>query len=341
MRLLVTGGLGFIGSNFIRLVLRERPAWQVTNLDKMSYAANPANLADVDRDTRYRFVRGDICDAGVVDRLIADQVDVVVHFAAESHVDRSILEGEAFVRTNVLGTQVLLDAARRHRVGLFVHISTDEVYGSLGPTGRFREEDPLAPNSPYAASKAGADHLVRACWRTHGLPAVVTRCANNYGPYQFPEKMVPLFVTNALEGRPLPIYGDGRQIREWIHVVDHCEAIVTVIERGRPGEVYNIGGGEERRNLEVAQAILAILHQPPTLITHVTDRPGHDRRYALATEKIRRELGWCPRVPFAEGLRESVAWYVSHRDWWEPIRSGAFRDYYARQYGEQLRCVSP
>jgi dTDP-glucose 4,6-dehydratase len=337
VRILVTGGLGFIGSNFIRLALRERADWEITNLDKVTYAANPANLLDFEDDGRYRFVRGDIGDARLVENLLFDGTDVIVHFAAESHVDRSILDGEAFVRTNVLGTQILLDGARRRKVRRFIHISTDEVYGSLGPEGRFRENDPLRPNSPYAASKAGADHLVQAYVHTYGIPAIITRSSNNYGPYQFPEKMIPLFITNALHELSLPVYGDGQQVREWIHVLDHCEAILRIIERGRPGEIYNIGSGEEQRNVEVARAILARLGRPLSLITHVKDRPGHDRRYALAIGKIQEELDWKPMRSLPAGLDETVTWYVTHRDWWEALRSETFQQYYALQYGQKPR----
>ncbi|MDI3281118.1 MAG: dTDP-glucose 4,6-dehydratase, partial [Bacillota bacterium] len=267
-----------------------------------------------------------------VEEVVREGVDVIVNFAAESHVDRSIEEPGVFIRTNVAGTQVLLDAARRYGVPLFVQISTDEVYGSLGPAGAFTEETPLAPNSPYSASKAGADLLVRAYHHTYGLPAIITRCSNNYGPYQFPEKLIPLMITNALADEPLPVYGDGLHVRDWLYVEDHCRALDLVLEKGRPGEVYNIGGAGERTNLEVVRAILRLLGKPESLIRFVKDRPGHDRRYAMDASKIRRELGWAPRYSFEEGLRRTVQWYLEHRRWWEEIKSGEYREYYRRMY---------
>jgi dTDP-glucose 4,6-dehydratase len=268
---------------------------------------------------------------------IGDGVDAIVNFAAESHVDRSITDATAFLATNVTGTQVLLDAARKHGIGKFLQVSTDEVYGSLGPTGAFSEETPLAPNSPYAASKAAADLLVRAAHHTHGLPALITRCSNNYGPYQFPEKLIPLFVTNALADEPLPLYGDGRQVRDWIHVEDHCHGVDLVLREGRIGEVYNLGGGNERENIDIAGQILAVLGKPRDLIRHVTDRLGHDRRYAIDARKIQRELGWAPRQAFADGLRATIEWYRTHRSWWEAVKSGAYMDYYEKMYGQRLR----
>jgi dTDP-glucose 4,6-dehydratase len=312
---LVTGGCGFIGSNFIRYLLETDPSVRVVNLDLLTYAGNPANLADVAGDPRYRFVRGDIADPACVRAALAGAADAVINFAAESHVDRSIRDAAPFVRTNVLGTQVLLDAAREGRVAKYVQVSTDECYGSLGPTGFFTEETPLAPNSPYAASKAGADLLVRAYAHTFGLPAVITRCSNNYGPYQYPEKVIPLFITRLLRGEPVPVYGDGRQVRDWVHVRDHCAALDRVWRHGRPGEVYNVGGRCEKTNLELTHALLAATGRPASLIRHVTDRLGHDRRYAIDCTKIERELGWRPAVPFEEGLRETVRWYQEHPDW--------------------------
>jgi dTDP-glucose 4,6-dehydratase len=338
---LVTGGCGFIGSNFIRLLLRTRPDASVINLDALTYAGNPENLADLAGDSRYRFVRGSIGDRDVVTRTLAGGVEYLVHFAAESHVDRSLKDAGIFLETNVLGTQVLLDAARQAGLRRYLQVSTDEVYGSLGETGVFTETTPLAPNSPYAASKAAADLLVRAAHRAFGLPAVVTRSSNNYGPFQFPEKLIPLFLTNAMEDRPLPVYGEGRNVRDWIYVEDNCEGILAALERGRDGEVYNLGGGQEVANLEVTRAILRATGKPESLIRYVADRPGHDFRYALDASRARRELGWSPRVTFEEGLRLTARWYREHRAWWERIKSGAYRDYYAAQYGTLASAGSP
>jgi dTDP-glucose 4,6-dehydratase len=322
MKVLVTGGCGFIGSNFIRYLLGQAGRYTVVNLDALTYAGNPANLADLQGDPRYTFVHGDICDRALVDHVLAAGIEAVVHLAAESHVDRSILDAAAFVRTNVLGTQTLLEAARRARVGRFVHVSTDEVYGSLGPEGRFTEASPLAPNSPYAASKAASDLLVRAYIQTYGLPALITRASNNYGPYQFPEKVIPLFITNALQGRPLPVYGDGQHVREWLFVEDHCAGLLRVLQAGRVGEIYNIGGGEECTNIELARRIVRAVGVPEALITFVEDRPGHDRRYALDCAKMATELGWRPRVALAEGLARTVAWYRAHEPWWRRLQAG-------------------
>ena len=329
---LVTGGCGFIGSNFIRHLLETHPEVRVTNLDALTYAGNLANLADVSAGPRYRFVHGDITDRELV-RSVVRGVDAVFNFAAESHVDRSIHDSGPFVRTNVLGTQVLLDAAREFNVPRYIQISTDEVYGSLGPTGYFTEETPLAPNSPYSASKAAADLLVRSYVHTIGLPALITRCTNNYGTYQFPEKLIPLFITNLLKDQPVPVYGDGQNVRDWIHVRDHCRAIEAVWLRGRPGEVYNIGGECEKTNLELTYTLLDTLGKPHSLIRYVKDRPGHDRRYAIDCTKIKQELGWRPQVKFEEGLQETVHWYQDHLDWVENIRSGEYLRYYEKQYG--------
>jgi dTDP-glucose 4,6-dehydratase len=337
MKLLVTGGAGFIGANFVQHVLAAHADDQIVTFDLLTYAGNLANLEPVLTSPRHRFVRGDIADADAVDAALGDGVDAIVNFAAESHVDRSIADAGSFLRTNVAGTQVLIDVARRRDIGRFLQVSTDEVYGSLGPTGAFSEETPLAPNSPYAASKASADLLVRAAHHTHGFPAVVTRCSNNYGPLQFPEKLIPLFVTNALADQPLPLYGDGRQVRDWIHVEDHCRGVDLVLRQGRVGEVYNLGGGNERENVDIAHAILDALGKPRSLIRHVTDRLGHDRRYAIDHRKIERELGWKPLRAFAAGLRDTIEWYRSHRGWWEAVKSGAYLDYYERMYGERLR----
>jgi dTDP-glucose 4,6-dehydratase len=332
MKLLVTGGCGFIGSNFIRWVLTEHPDDSVLNLDKLTYAGNPANLADLERDPRYAFVHGDIGDASLV-RDVARGMDAVVNFAAPSHVDRSILDPDEFLRTNVLGVHVLLEAVRELRVPRFLQISTDEVYGSIA-SGAAREDAPLQPSNPYSAAKAGGDLLALACWRTHGVPVVITRSSNNFGPFQYPEKLVPLFVTNALEDRPLPIYGDGRQVRDWLYVIDNCAAIDLVLRRGREGEVYNIGGGHEVTNLVITREILRLLDKPESLVQSVTDRPGHDRRYALDAAKVGR-LGWTPRHPFASALESTVRWYREQESWWRPLKSGEFRAYYERQYGRR------
>lgn len=317
-RLLVTGGAGFIGSNFVHHVL-ARGGYQVVNLDLLTYAGNLANLSDVAADPHYRFVQGDIADAAVVAGVFDSGIDAVVNFAAESHVDRSIADPAIFVRTNVLGTEVLLDAAHRHGVRRYVQISTDEVYGSLGPTGFFSEASPLDPSSPYSASKTGADLLVLAYGRTFGLPVNVTRCSNNYGPYQFPEKLIPHMIARALCDQPLPVYGDGLNVRDWLHVADHCEAIRLVLEGGRPGEVYNVGGRSELPNIGLVRQILALLGKPEALVQFVTDRPGHDRRYAIDPSKIEHELGWQPRHRLETGLEATVSWYVSHQDWWRPL----------------------
>jgi dTDP-glucose 4,6-dehydratase len=329
---LVTGGCGFIGSNFIRHLLETDPQVRVTNLDKLTYAGNIANLQAVADNPRYRFVRGDIASRDDV-RTAMQGVDSLINFAAESHVDRSIHDSGPFIRTNVLGTQTLLDAAREFNLARFVQVSTDEVYGSLGPTGFFTEETPLAPNSPYSASKAAADLLVRSYHHTFGTPAVITRCSNNYGPYQFPEKLLPLFITNLLQDQPVPVYGTGSNVRDWIHVLDHCRAIELVWRHGKVGEVYNIGGECERTNLQITHALLAALNKPESLIRYVKDRPGHDLRYAIDCSKIKQELGWKPLVRFEDGLRDTIAWYQSHLDWVSAIRSGEYLKYYEKQYG--------
>ncbi|OGW60717.1 MAG: dTDP-glucose 4,6-dehydratase [Nitrospirae bacterium RBG_16_64_22] len=320
MKILVTGGCGFIGSNYVRYVLRERPEDSVINLDAMTYAGNRENLADVETDHRYRFVQGDIADPEAVRPLFED-VDAVVNFAAESHVDRSILGPAIFVRTNVSGTQILLDAARKMGVRRFVQVSTDEVYGSLGPTGLFTEETPLAPNSPYSASKAAADFLVRAYHHTYGFPGIVTRCSNNYGPYQFPEKLIPLFVLRAMNDQPVPVYGDGLNVRDWIYVDDHCAAVDLVLRKGEPGGVYNIGANSERTNLDVTRTVLRRLGKPESLIQFVPDRPGHDRRYAIDSSRIERDLGWRPRVGFEEGIERTIEWYGRNRAWLSNLAS--------------------
>lgn len=333
-KILVTGGAGFIGSNFIRYMLQEHP-YHIINLDALTYCGNLENLRGVEDDPRYTFVRGSITDRKLVDGIIKD-VDAVINFAAESHVDRSIEDPEIFIRTNILGTQTLLEASRKHGVERFIQISTDEVYGSA-EKGYFTEETPLAPNSPYSASKASADLMVRAYHRTYGLPVNITRCSNNYGPYQFPEKLIPLMITNALENKPLPVYGDGMNVRDWIHVLDHCRAVDLVLHRGRVGEVYNIGGNSERRNIEIVELIVRELGRDKSLIRFVEDRPGHDRRYAIDASKIRNELGWKPLYSFEEGIRETIRWYIDNRDWWENIKSGEYLRYYERMYGGRIQ----
>jgi dTDP-glucose 4,6-dehydratase len=334
MNVLITGGAGFIGSNLVRLALAERPGWRVVNLDKLTYAGNPENLAGVEAHPRYRFVRGDVAEGEAVAELLrGERIDAVVHLAAESHVDRSILAPAVFIETNVGGTQALLEAAAAAGVKRFLHVSTDEVYGSLGPEGLFTEEAPLAPSSPYAASKAASDLLALAYARTYGLHVVVTRCSNNYGPYQFPEKLLPLAIANALEGAPVPVYGDGRNVRDWIHVEDHCRGLLAALEQGRAGQVYNLGASSERQNLDLLREVLRLLGKPESLLQHVQDRPGHDRRYAIDASRARRELGWAPRRAFDEGLAATVAWYQEHRAWWERVRNGEYRRYEEAQDG--------
>lgn len=333
MQIIVTGGCGFIGSNFVLHMLESHPDVDIINLDKLTYAGNLENLQDAQPyGTRHRFVKGDITDARVVRSLVSEKPDVVVNFAAESHVDRSIMDSSAFVTTNVLGTQILLDVCREYRVGRFVQISTDEVYGSLGPVGRFTEEHPLAPNSPYSASKAAADLMVRAYHRTYGLDAVITRCSNNYGPFQFPEKLIPLMITNAYADQELPVYGDGLNVRDWIHVKDHCMAIDLILHRGRAGEIYNIGADNELTNLEIVRYILRRLNKPESLIRFVTDRPGHDRRYAVDASKLMRELGWEPKIQFENGMDHTISWYLEHELWWQRIKTGEYLQYYEKWY---------
>lgn len=336
MKLLVTGGAGFIGSNFILYMIQQHPNYQIINMDALTYAGNLENLKSVQDHPNYSFVQADIADKPAVDAIFQQGIDVVVNFAAESHVDRSILEPEIFVNTNVMGTQVLLDAAKKYRVTKFVQVSTDEVYGSLGETGLFSETTPLAPNSPYSASKAGGDLLVRAYHETFGLPVNITRCSNNYGPYQFPEKLIPLIISRALNDESLPVYGDGLNIRDWLYVEDHCSAIDLVIHQGKIGEVYNIGGNNERTNVHIVKTILNELGKPESLITYVTDRPGHDRRYGIDPTKIMNELGWKPKHNFETGIKETIQWYLSNKEWWTRIQSGAYRDYITQQYGSRL-----
>jgi len=331
MKLLVTGGVGFIGSNFIRHIRQEHPDWEITNLDKLTYAGNLENLKDIQDQSGYHFVKGDIADRKLVDELLNQGFDTIVNFAAESHVDRSILDASPFIETNVKGTQVLLEGAKKHGIQRFIQVSTDEVYGSIN-SGRFTEESTLSPNSPYSASKAAADLLCRAYFKTHHLPAIITRCTNNLGPYQFPEKLIPLAVTNALEDKPVPVYGDGLNIRDWIFVVDHCRALDVVIQKGQPGEIYNIGSGNEKTNLELIHKLLELLDKPQDLIQFVTDRPAHDRRYALDCAKIATELGWNPAYSFEKALSATVDWYLKNELWWRSIKSGEYSKYYEKMY---------
>ncbi|MEK3789512.1 dTDP-glucose 4,6-dehydratase [Paenibacillus sp. FSL K6-1230] len=336
MKLLVTGGAGFIGSNFVMYMLQQHPDYQIINIDALTYAGNLENLKSIEQNPNHTFVKADITDAQAIDQLMQQGIDVVVNFAAESHVDRSILEPEVFVKTNVLGTQVLLDAAKKYGVTKFVQVSTDEVYGSLGETGLFTEETPLQPNSPYSASKAGGDLLVRAYHETFGLPVNITRCSNNYGPYQFPEKLIPLMISRALNDQQLPVYGDGLNIRDWLYVEDHCSAIDLVIHNGKLGEVYNIGGNNERTNVHIVKTILAELGKPESLISYVEDRPGHDRRYGIDPNKTMNELGWKPKHNFETGIKETIQWYLANKEWWTRIQSGDYQAYYQQQYASRL-----
>lgn len=331
MRILITGGAGFIGSNFIRYILANRKEYSVVNFDKLTYAGNLANLGSIADDPRYRFIKGDVCDTAAVEAAMEGCYSVV-HFAAESHVDRSIYEPSDAIDTNVVGTFVMLRLARKLGIKRFLHVSTDEVYGDIRP-GAFAEEDsPLQPSSPYSASKASSDLLVRSYVRTYAFPALITRSSNNYGPYQFPEKFLPLMITNALDGKPLPIYGDGRQEREWLHVEDNCRGVLAVLEGGRVGEVYNIGGLDILENLTLARRLLRLLGKSETLLTYVRDRPGHDRRYALSCDKMERDLGWKPSIAFDEGLSQTIEWYKANSDWVARIRAGEYRSYYEKYY---------
>jgi dTDP-glucose 4,6-dehydratase len=334
MKLLVTGGAGFIGSNFVHYALKEHPDWEITNLDKLTYAGNLENLKDMQDQPGYHFVKGDIADRKLVDKLLSQEFDVIVNFAAESHVDRSILDASPFIETNVKGTQVLLEGAKKHGIQRYIQVSTDEVYGSTD-SGRFTEESTLSPNSPYSASKTAADLLCRAYFKTHHVPAIVTRCTNNLGPYQFPEKLIPLVITNALEDKPVPVYGDGLNIRDWIFVVDHCRALDVVIQKGKPGEIYNIGSGNEKTNLELIHKLLELLNKPQSLIQFVTDRPAHDRRYALDCARITAELGWKPAYSFEEALSATIDWYLKNESWWQSIKSGEYAKYYERMYSHR------
>ncbi|PEU72421.1 dTDP-glucose 4,6-dehydratase [Priestia megaterium] len=336
MNILVTGGAGFIGSNFVHHMIETYPEYSIVNYDALTYAGNLENLKDIENHENYTFVKGDINNKELMDHLVKHhKIDVIVNFAAESHVDRSITEPDIFIKSNVLGTQALLDVAKANNIQKYVQVSTDEVYGSLGETGYFTEETPLAPNSPYSASKAGADMLVIAYYETYGMNVNITRCSNNYGPYHFPEKLIPLMVTNALEGKELPIYGDGKNVRDWLHVKDHCAAIDLVIHKGEPGEIYNVGGHNERTNNEIVHLIVEKLKAPKGLIKFVEDRLGHDRRYAIDPTKLTMELGWKPQYTFDTGIVETIQWYLDNEDWWKNIKSGDYMNYYNKQYGDK------
>jgi dTDP-glucose 4,6-dehydratase len=340
LKILVTGGAGFIGSNFVRFILERYPDYRVLNFDKLTYAGNLENLSGLESDPRHEFVQGDICDAGAVLDALKKGVNAVVNFAAESHVDRSILNSAEFIRTNIVGTLNLLESCRKNEIERYVQISTDEVYGSLGDSGFFTEDTPIAPNSPYAASKASADLLVRSYCHTHNFPAVITRCSNNYGPYQFPEKLIPLLISNAMSDIPLPIYGDGLNVRDWIHVRDHCAAIDAALHHGKEGEVYNVGARQELQNIDVARRILKVLGKDETLLTYVQDRPGHDRRYAIDSSKTESQLNWRAHTKFDVGLQETIEWYRNNSGWIDHVRSGAYLTYYDRMYGRRSQTLS-
>lgn len=333
-KVLITGGAGFIGSNFVKYMLEKYPDYGIVNLDALTYCGNLENLEDIEDNPNYAFVKGDIQDEELVDSIVKD-TDYIVHFAAESHVDRSIEDPQIFIKTNIIGTQVLLDAAKKHNIKKFLQVSTDEVYGSLGKEGYFTEESPLQANSPYSASKAGADLMVRAYGETFGLPINITRCSNNYGPYQFPEKLIPLMISNALEDKELPVYGDGKNIRDWLHVYDHCTAIDLVLHKGKLGEVYNIGGHNEKENIEIVKLILKELGKSESLIKFVKDRLGHDRRYAIDSTKITEELGWKPKYTFETGIIETINWYLNNQDWMEKVKSGEYQEYYEKMYSKK------
>ena len=332
MKLLVTGGAGFIGSNFVHHILNTYPDYEIINLDALTYAGNLENLKALENNQRHRFVKGDICDSELVDKL-AKEVDIIVHFAAESHVDRSILDSAAFVRTNVIGTHTLLEAAKKAGNLRFHHVSTDEVFGSLGADeAPFCETTPYDPRSPYSASKAGSDHLVRAYFHTHGLPVTISNCSNNYGPYHFPEKLIPLLITNLMQGKKIPIYGDGMNVRDWLYVEDHCSAIDAIIHKGKIGETYCVGGDGEKPNIEIAKTILKLLCRDESWIEYVEDRKGHDKRYAIDFSKIKNELGWEPQVSFEEGIQKTIQWFTENESWWKNIKSGEYQEYYKKQY---------
>lgn len=334
MKILVTGGAGFIGSNFVRYILNKHSDYEIVNIDALTYCGNLENLIEIEDNPNYTFIKGDISNKELINEIMVD-IDYIVNFAAESHVDRSIEDPEIFIKSNILGTQVLLDAAKKYDIKKFLQISTDEVYGSLDKTGYFTEDTCLAPNSPYSASKAGADLMVRAYNETFNLPMNITRCSNNYGPYQFPEKLIPLMISNALEDEPLPVYGDGLNVRDWLHVYDHCTAIDLVLHKGKSGEIYNIGGNNEKKNIEIVKLILENLGKSESLIKYVKDRPGHDRRYAIDSTKIQKELGWKPKYTFETGISETIKWYLENEEWWKRIKSGEYMAYYEKMYGNR------
>jgi dTDP-glucose 4,6-dehydratase len=334
MEILITGGAGFIGSNFVRYMLDKYSDYEIVNLDALTYCGNLENLSGIEDNPNYTFIKGDITDKKLINE-ITDNVDYIINFAAESHVDRSIEDPEIFIKSNILGTQVLLDAAKENDVKKFLQVSTDEVYGSLGETGYFTEDTPLAPNSPYSASKAGADLMVRSYNKTFDLPVNITRCSNNYGPYQFPEKLIPLMISNALENKPLPVYGDGMNVRDWLHVYDHCTALDLVLHNGKIGEIYNIGGNNEKTNLEIVKLILKNLGKDESLISYVKDRLGHDRRYAIDSTKIQKELSWKPKYTFETGITETIQWYLDNKEWWKRIKSGKYMEYYKKMYEDR------
>lgn len=334
MKLLITGGAGFIGSNFVRFVMNKQPKWEITNVDKLTYAGNLHNLHDVEGRRGYQFIKGDITDRVLMDSLLEKGYDAVINFAAESHVDRSILDASPFIETNIRGTQIILEGIKKYEIGKFVAVSTDEVYGSID-RGSFSELSSLSPNSPYAASKAAADLLCSAYFSTYKVPVIITRCANNLGPYQHPEKFIPLAITNAMEGKSIPIYGDGMNVRDWIFVTDHCDALYLILQEGKPGKIYNIGGDNERTNIEVAEAILGLVDKPRTLIQFISDRPGHDRRYSLDTTRIKQELGWKPQYSFNKAIENTVEWYMKNKEWWGDVKLGKYLDYYERVYSNR------
>jgi dTDP-glucose 4,6-dehydratase len=335
MKLLITGGAGFIGSNFIHYILKKHPDYAIVNLDLLTYAGNLENLKDLENNPNYKFVKGDICDKNLVDKLVKD-CDIIVHFAAESHVDRSILDSSTFIQTNIIGTYTLLEAAKKYNKRLH-HVSTDEVFGSLGPNDKpFNETTPYDPRSPYSASKAASDHLVRAYYHTYNLPITISNCSNNYGPYHFPEKLIPLFITNLMEEKKVPLYGDGMNIRDWLYVEDHCEAIDLIIHSGKIGETYCIGGNSEKTNKDLTDIILKLMGKDETNIEFVKDRPGHDRRYSIDFSKIKNELGWQPRTSFEDGIQKTIEWFQNNESWWKNIKSGEYKEYYNKQYGRKI-----
>ncbi len=332
MLILVTGGCGFIGSNSIRYILKKYPDYKIINLDKLTYAGNLENLAEVEKNPNYKFIQGDICNSKLVNQILEERIDCVINFAAESHVDRSLYDPLVFVQTNLVGTQVLLQSALQHEVSLFLQISTDEVYGPVLGDKKSKEDEPLSPSSPYAASKTGADLLALSYFKSFNLPLIIARPTNNFGPYQFPEKLIPLFITNALENQSLPIYGDGLYVRDWLYVEDHCEALDLILHKGKKGEIYNISAHNEKTNLEITNLILEGVGKPKSLIKHVPDRPAHDRRYALDSTKLEKELGWKPKFSFEKGLQETIAWYKNNQSWWERVKSGEYQKYYEKHY---------